>query len=528
MSITAKEYRWAFIASLLIVLLSCLPLLVGYMSQTPEERFVGTMFDRQDYSVHLAMIHYGAEGGWDYQFRFTTETQTRAYVKIFYVIIGHLTGWTGLPADAIFQMARILFGLLACFSTYLLFTRVFATLPERWLAFALAMLGMGFGWFQTPLVLTPDPKVWPIDIWFPDPYMLFSVALFPHFSAAIAGMLIGLTAFLDHIELPRRRNIFIMSICAIFVQVISPIDFILVDAAMLGACLFVSWQKHKLNWASLRALALVSIVQIPLLVYSLVLLTRDPAWAVFNRQNVTLSPPPIYYLLGFGLFWPFALAGAIKALRKPAAGPGLALFWVVSAFVFAYMPLDIQRRFLIVVTIPLAILATPAILDFSGWLTRKLSLGRITAVLLISSSMAIGSVFLIAFYSFNLSRRPSNLFEPVGLFQAMDWLAQNGKPDDIVLASEPTAQLVAMRTPLRLYFGHEMETLYFDDKARQVQDYYRGTQPSSWLNGLPVTWVIYGPHESEWGRPPASPELQVAYDHNGVVIYRLNRPNPGR
>src|SRR5689334_14461565 len=120
MSINVKEHRWALVASLLIVVLGSVPLLVGYVSQTPEERFVGTMFDRQDYAVHLAMIHYGAQGGWDYQFRFTTEAHTRAYVKIIYVVLGHLTGWTGLPADVIFLAARLLFGLLACFSIYIL------------------------------------------------------------------------------------------------------------------------------------------------------------------------------------------------------------------------------------------------------------------------------------------------------------------------------------------------------------------------------------------------------------------------
>src|SRR5258705_18971 len=122
MSINAKEYRWDLVASLLIVLLGSVPLLVGYVSQTPEERFVGT--------------------------------------------------W--------------------------------------------------FGWFQTPLQLMPDPKIWPIDIWFPDPYILFSTALFPHFSAAIAAMMIALAVFLDHMAVPRWRNLFVMSVCAIFVQIISP------------------------------------------------------------------------------------------------------------------------------------------------------------------------------------------------------------------------------------------------------------------------------------------------------------------
>jgi hypothetical protein len=128
-------------------------------------------------------------------------------------------------------------------------------------------------------------------------------------------------------------------------------------------------------------------------------------------------------------------------------------------------------------------------------------------------------------YSANIISRPANLFEPAALVQAVDWLGQNGNANEVVLASEPTAQLVAMRTPLRLYFGHEMETLHFAAKAREVEAFYRGQQPESWLASLPVTWVVFGPHEREWSAsPPHSPRLKLAYQNEQVSIYRVGSP----
>ena len=64
MSTHAKEYCWVFVVSILILAFGTLPIIAGYAAQTPEQRFVGTFFDKQDYAVHMAMINYGEQGGW--------------------------------------------------------------------------------------------------------------------------------------------------------------------------------------------------------------------------------------------------------------------------------------------------------------------------------------------------------------------------------------------------------------------------------------------------------------------------------
>ena len=525
MSTFRNEYRWVLVVALVIVLFASVPLFVGYGSQTADQRFVGAIYDRQDYSVHLAMMHYGAAGGWDYQLRFTTEQHTATYLKTFYVALGHLTGWMGVQLDVVFHVVGALLGLLVCLLIYRLLTRIFPGVNQRRFALVLIICGSGFGWIQIPFGLLPDPKIWPIDVWLIDAYIFFSIALFPHFSALIAALVLALTAFLDHLEQPRWRHIAIMAACALFVQMVNPVVFGLADIAMLGAFVFSCWQKRSFNRLSALTLGLLAIIQLPLLAYSYNLLTRDPSWAVFTTQNATPSPPPIYLLLGYGLFWPFAVLGAINAFRRPSAGSGLAVFWAVATFTLAYLPLAIQRRFLLAATIPLGILAMPTIFEFSAWLGNRVSIRKSTGAVMIVMLTSLGSLFLVALYSINISARPANLFEPLALVQAVDWLGKHGGANDVVLASEPTAQLVAMRTPLRLYFGHEMETLYFDAKQSQVKSFYSGLQPQSWLAGLPINWVVYGPHEKELGTvAPAGPDLKIVYQNDSVTIYKVTPP----
>ena len=77
-----QEWSWVLGISLLILLMSSLPYLVGYSSQTEEKVFGGAVLDRQDYAVHLATMQLGADGEWQYSFRFTTEDHQGAYVKM--------------------------------------------------------------------------------------------------------------------------------------------------------------------------------------------------------------------------------------------------------------------------------------------------------------------------------------------------------------------------------------------------------------------------------------------------------------
>jgi hypothetical protein len=525
MSTLAKEYRWVLIVSLLILAFSSVPLFAGYAAQTPDQRFIGSFTDRMDYAVHLAMMHYGEQGGWAYQLRFTTEPHDSAYVRTFYVILGHIGGWLGLPAVLLFQIARLGFGLLALFAIYRLLTRVFTSVRERQLAFILAVLGAGLGWLQIPLGWIPDPQISPIDFWLIDAYLLFSLALFAHFSAAIAALVLALTAFLDQIQQPRWQNIALISICAIFVQMVNPIAFILADLAMAGAFVFSCWKNRKMDWPLFLTLSFLAVIQIPLLAYSLILLTQDPTWAEFNRQNITLSPPPVYLLLGFGLFWPFTLFGAIQALRQQEARLGWAVVWMVAALGMAYLPMAIQRRFLLAIGLPLAVLAAPAILRCSTWLHRHSPLGQFTGAMVITVFITASPIALISASSLNMFSRPDSLFEKAALVQAVDWLHENSIPDQVVLASEPTAQLVAIRIPIKLYFGHAMETLRYAEKAQAVERFYRGQQPASWLASQEINWVILGPHEKAWRPFPLDlPNLKIAYQNDLVTIYQVIVP----
>jgi hypothetical protein len=525
MNTFVKEYRWPFIATLLILALSFVPLWTGYAAQTPELRFIGTFVNRQDYTVHLALTHYGEQGAWDSQFRFTTEPQNPTYLKTLYVVFGHLGRLFGIPAEILFRIEHFIFGMLACLAIYYLLTFIFPTVQQRRLAFVLAILGAGLGWIQIPLGLVPERSLSPIDFWLIDAYIFFNIATLPHLAMTIAGMAFSLALFLRHLQKPHWLNIAIIAVCAFIVQFVNPVAFLIVDMAFAGIVAFACWKNQKLDWKLMLTVGLLGVLQLPLLLYSFLLMNRDPAWIEFSRQNITLTPPPIYLLFGFGLLWIFALPGMIKAIRQRDVNLGWAAVWVVAAIVMSYLPLAVQRRFLLAISLPIAILATPMLLAFSEWLHRRLRLSKFTGAIVIGAFMILSPLLMISAFSTDMKSHPADLFEPASLFDAADWLSKNGTSTQVVLAAEPTAQLVAMRSPLKLYFGHVMETLYYDEKSQLVENFYRGKQPTGWLESQGIDWVIFGPHEKKWGvSAPDLPNLKISFQNDEVTIYKVVAP----
>jgi hypothetical protein len=517
-----NDILWIWIASTLILLWSSIPTWAGHRAETEELRFRGIYFDSQDYAVHIAAMEAGRHGEWAYQFRFTTEPHPPAYVRLFYIALGHISACLRLAPELTFHLARWIFGFSALFALYRLLQRIF--LESFWarIAFLLAVLGSGLGWLQLILNWTPG-QITPIDFWLIDDYVFFSLSLFPHFAFVTTEMCLALRLWLEFLERPAFKNVAAISLTAILVQFVNPIAFATIDAGIFGSAVFHWWRTRKIHGEDIGAFFTIAVAQIPLLVYNFLVLNNDPLWNQFTTQNQTLSPPPVYYFWGFALFWPAVLIGLVVALRTKSDALGAVLFWILSGFMLAYAPVYIQRRFLQNITIPLAILATAGLAYFfesRSFRRPILARWRISLVVLFVFLASVSSLQIGLSQIAYLQTHPEDLYYPVGLDSAIHWFRENAQYNDFVLASEQTSQILAQRAGLRAYMGHEMETLDYRNKQAQVQAFFQGELPA--LAKPPIKWVVYGPLErklSSQFQPPGNFEL--AYNTPDLQIYRV-------
>ncbi len=522
---------WILVFSTLILTLGSLPTWIGRASETSELSFRGIYFDSQDYAVHISTMQAGRNGEWSYQLRFTTEPHRPAFIKMFYILLGHLSTWTRLTPGTTYHLSRWIFGYLALFSIYSLCQRILPQRVHARYAFLMASIGSGLGWLQL-MFRIPFKPFSPVDFWLVDLYVFFSLSIFPHFAFLLALTAISLRLYLDYLRVPQPsdgtnlalrspfpKGILLIGVMSITAQLVNPIAFAGIDAAILGATFFRWWQDHKIVRSHVFSLIFLALVQIPLLLYNYFTLLHDPLWSQFTLQNQTPSPPFAYLFWGLALFWPFAIAGVWNAFRTKSPGTGSLTAWVLSGFILAYLPLGIQRRFLSGLTIPLGLLSVVGVVYVLRLANKNLIL--FSYILL----AGISSIYLSLGSSLFMRTHPNAYYYPAELGNALMWLDQNASPDEFVLASAQTGSITAQYTRLKVFIGHEMETVNFGNKNSQVKDFYRGNSPPGWLATTGTKWVIYGPYEhtlSNHFLPEA--DLNLVFDQTGVQIYEIRSP----
>lgn len=539
-SVMRSELVWVIIVSILIILLSSLPYIAGYLSETPELDFNGAVYDRSDYAVHVATMQLGHQGNWKYNLLFSGQPQQGAYVKLGYIFLGHVSRWINLSVENTYQLARLIFGFTNCLMVYLIATWVFKEQFWRKSAFLLAVLGSGLGWLQSIFRLLPHEDISPIDFWLIDGYNFFGIMTFPHFSAVTTLLLVMILAWLLFLLRGSWVSIGVIVFSGILIQGIQPYAPILADLGILGAFLIYSFTHRKMDWKAMMGMVVIGTSQLPLLSYNWWVFSSSNLWRGFAEQNVTLSPPLSYYAWGYGLILPLAVFGLVVFIGKlrlsgfnsietnPASIlVGSLASWTIGALILAYIPWNLQRRFTLGYSIPLGFIAIYGLRYGSGnikhltpvWIRKK---GRSIAGLYIG--MASITSFLLCFSGVLLvSQTPASLFDNESLVKAADWLATQAGYDDVILSSETSGLLIAARTGRPVYVGHPIESLDYSIRLDQVQGYYSGSFSSEWLVQANVDWVLYGPSEMNIGGANFSPDLAVAYRNKEVLVYKVGQ-----
>lgn len=512
-----QEKRWLGLIIVFLLLVSTLPYAVALLQQTPDQFFSGAVFDRADYSVYISAMHDGARGILVYRSKFTTESHEAAYFRLFYHWIGFIGGLFHLAPQITFHIARLFFGAWAMIAVYLLSASIFTTVDKRRFACGVIITGAGLGWLK---ILTGGlTSQLPIDFWIPEAFTLFSIFAFPHFAATTACFAFIITLYLGYIKTPSFDFLVVILLLGLFAQQVNPIAPFIIGVALFGINLSSWVSKCHIAWQEALSLSIIAISFVPQFIYQQSILRNDPIWAGYSAQNLTLSPPPLEYLWGFGLLLLLAFFGIVSMSHTTSPGLHASTLWVVTFFIAAYAPVVFQRRFLHGITIPLGLLATQGVFGFSlPWLEDKAPVIRRSALLAIFSLLTLSTVVLFLQLTIFAAHQPDSIFDPVQTVGAISWLNSRTKADDIVLCPERTAQIVAERTGLTVYLGHWIETFEFQRKVDELSRFYAGDMPATWLSETGLDWVIVEPSIEHF---TPSEQLELVYDKDDIQIYRV-------
>jgi hypothetical protein len=518
----APEGRQAIVLGALVLLLTSLPYIVGFAAQTPDRVFDGAVYGLSDYHSHLAKMQQGLRGEWLWRSLFTFEEQQGGLLFAFYTGLGQLARLTGLSLPLIYQLARVVCGALFLWATYRFIAAFEAPSIVRRAAFALAAFSSGLGWLTQIIAPVSPGGISPIDFWLVDANSFFSIMLYPHFSAAMALLLVMYRRLVsESTDSAYWRD----AVYGFLLTLIHPYAIAIVagPAIAFGAAQVWRRRSSKPWWARVAALCIGAA---PPLIYSFVTLYGQPAFRAWTAQNVTPSPPPMYYVSGYGLVLALAVIGARRFVREQGDRARLVLIWIFFVTVLAYAPVGPQRRFIEGMHVGLCLIAAYGLWSLAERIAQRV---RFVAVTLTIVLAAMSNVYMVLSYTMGASMRNAAFFHDGDVIAAIDWLGAHTRWDETALASEATGGVLAAWIGHRVVLGHPIETLEYPARVKDVAEFFgdrlNDAGRIAMLDRLGVQYVIAGDAERALGGfdPGDADYLSKVFEVGGESVYQVIR-----
>jgi DMSO reductase anchor subunit len=281
-----------------------------------------------------------------------------------------------------------------------------------------------------------------------------------------------------------------------------------------------SWlETKKLKWQKLTCFALGGGLMAAYMTWAVY---SDPVLSGWNKQNLTPSPPISDFLISFSPALLLAMVGIYGMIKRKLPYGRTLLIWIVLGCILLNIPLGLQRRFIVGFFIPVAGMALIGLDTIRGawpklykWFNLSLIPLTIPTLILIIILPMVGIFQLNSWY-----------YQTTQETQAFSWIAQNTRPDAIVLAAPDTGLILPALTGRRVIYGHPFETVNAVVEEQAVTDYFQAgrtaQQENDYLRTAKVAYVFYGPREQALGKPANLAQYPIAYQSGNVAVYAVN------
>lgn len=523
--------------ALIFLLLITLPYLAAWAFAGQATVFGGFLLNPIDGNSYLAKMYQGWRGDWKFTPPFSAEPGEGAYLFLLYLVLGHLARWLSLPLILVFHLARFIGAVCLLWALWRFIQALILDARSREFAYGLACLGLGMGWLVFPFgVVTSDflvAEAYPFLTAYVNPHFSFSLALLLclllpvlRFQSGIpepAGWRWGrvLGVLLGSAALANMSPFAVVLVLALLALLLV---WRLVDLLRAGGGSLWSWLKTDPELHLILGQGILIFAGgAPMLVYAVLIVRLDPVLAVWNTQNVTLSPPFWDLILAFSPALLLAVPGIVH-VRRLGARPGRALvIWLALAVVFVYFPFALQRRFLMGVYVPLACLAAYGLqalqIRFQGS-ARRLKVW--------THALALPSLLLVlALGIFGAWRQEPGLYLRAEEAQALNWIREHTDPHALVLCGPRLGQFIPAHTGRRVIFGHPFETVHAEAELRAVMQFFESAADdpraaADFLERRQVDYVYEGSAERELGSPAELPGLLPVFSADGILIWQVS------
>lgn len=534
--ISKKEQALIVWVSLLLIIITTLPYIYGYITRPENTYFLGvSLINRVDYPVYFSYIEQAKAGNFLFKDLFTSEDQPQIIFHLFFLVLGFVAKLFSLSPIYIFQLARIILIPVFVFIIYLFISFVFSKKQERTISLLLICFSSGIGaWFL------PWMKQAPMDTWVPEAITFLSLYTHPLFILSLSLIILIFFLMLFALKYNRLSYAFIAGVCGLVLFQIHPYHFPTIFLTLILFWLGLFIYQKRIHWRFFKYGIIFTLISAPSIIYYWRLSSAH--WLTAHRiaQAIPLHLTPPLWNLGitYGILWVLALTGMYIYLKKRKINIVFLFLciWLISHIVLIYSPLPFQRRMIEGLHIVISIFAT-----FSIFLFYKNAKNYLKSILIVLF------IFVLAFSNiYNIARdikmfKTSYLSVPEKLITAMQWLKNNTLKNAIILNTSEvhTGNLIPAFAIRKTYIGHGVETAYAQQKQQEVTWFFNTNNNDKakydFLKKNNINYVFFSKGEEDSQLPKESREseeavgfqpqeknyLKLVYENKFVNIYKV-------
>jgi hypothetical protein len=539
---TAAEWRFVIATIAVVLIVTSLPYVYGYLSTPPDKQFMGVLLDVPDHEQYFSWMRELAHANLASN-KLTPEPNRPVFFNLLWWGMGRLGQLLNADYATMYQLLRVAAGTLFLLLVYRVCAWFFDDRLMRRTAFLVVTLSSGFGWVLILLkyTLTKPNLPFPLDVFIAEGNTFLGILAYPHFIAAALYIFV-FDLILRGQAKQQLRYAVAAGAVALFLGWQHAYDLVSVYGVLAAYTLLQMLRDRRLPLYLIKSGLIVGLISWWPALYSVLLTSADPIWkkvlAQFANAGV-YTPNPLHLPILMGLAFILALVTAIR--ENPLRLQGLGdddlflkgWFWVTCVLI--YLPVDYQVHLLNGWQVPIAILATrglgyvtPLIQKVANWRQWRwpetaIRRGLVTAFVLI---IPLTNLYLWSWRFVELARHDYPYYLHNDEIAALAWLEANAKPDDVVLSSVTIGQYIPATTGTHAFLAHWAQTVDFFAKSAMVEEFFAAdttdARRQQILQQYKVDYVFYGPAEQAIGGYSASsPFVQLTFSTPQVKIYAV-------
>ena len=516
------------------------PYWYAWHSSPPSQFYTGLMFNVPDHAQYWSWVTASRHGLFISN-TMTPEPNPPVFMNPMMWLLAQVQQAGNLTFAQLFQAWRLLAALMVVAAMWFVTSAFCRGARQRGTAFWLILLGSGLGWVMVAAkyALGLGDAPFPHDIYTAEPNTWWGLLAYPYLPIAQALVVLTLTfAWRSH-RAGGAGAVVGAALASLCLALTHAYDLLTVYTT-LGAFGLVLWIRDRRLPRRLTVAGIaIAAASGPVAFYYKQLTAGDPLWQAILAQypNAGVWTPPhvhLVVLMGF----PLLLAAAALAWRLVDGDDRLFVAtWAGCGLVLIYVPVVYQIKMLTAWQVPLAILAvaawnervTPAL---SRWLRER---GRVrlssqvtayAGAALVAATLPTNA-YLFAWRFTELKKHEAPYFLHVDERAALDWLAANSTPEDVVLAPLSLGQYVPNLGATRAFVAHWAMTVRFFERRDESERFFASATDAAvrrrTIEANGITLVLRpttGRYLTSWD-PGCSTGYERVFDAPGAQVYRV-------